>query len=484
SHIMFFLMYMSRYMTHPTAKFQQEIFKITEDRDTKLVVLSAFRGSAKSTICTTSNALWSVVSGRSHFVIIVSQTLQQARHHLAGIISMIDSNPLLKNDLGPLITAKDEQGAFSITFEKYDAKILAVSVGQNVRGIHHNQYRPDLILCDDVEDTSSVKTRDGRNKTYEWFESDIIPLGDEKTRIFLLGTPLHENSLLMQLIKEIKGGQRDGIFRRYPFLDEEGNALWPERYPTKEDVEKKRRSIVSKVFWEREYMLRIVDEEDQVILREWIKYYDKIPDINDPNNRYVGTFSGVDLASTISTRSDYSSVVSVRVFGYGNERRYYVLPNPVNVKMLYPHLIQKLKEVSLKVGNGVRTTMYVEKVAFQSIVADDLRASGFNAHGVSVTGDKHERLSLISPVIENNKVLFPRNSCEELIDQMVHFGFDHDDLCDAFVLVLSELEREKPVSTGELARLNPHLMRVWHPEDDDYDKRPRSYFGDMRKKIF
>ena len=309
SHAFFFLMYLPKYMRHGTAAFQREIFKLTEDEKIKLCVISAFRGSAKSTICTVSGCLWQIVSGRAHFVVIISQTLPQVRHHLASIATVIESNPRLRDDLGQFTTEDDEKGAFSMTFKKYNAKIIAVSVGQNIRGIHYNEYRPDYIVLDDVEDTNSVKTKEGRDKTYEWFESDVMPVGEEKTRIFLLGTPLHEDSLLMQLIKQISEGRRDGVVRTYPFLDDEGKALWPERYPTMEDIERMRRTIVNDVFWEREYMLRIVRGDDQIFRREWIQYYDDLPNKNDPKTEFRMSVIAVDPASKTGGAHDYTAMV-------------------------------------------------------------------------------------------------------------------------------------------------------------------------------
>lgn len=54
SHPLFFLIYLSRYIKKPTAAFQREIFSITSNKKLDFIVITAFRGSAKSTICTTS----------------------------------------------------------------------------------------------------------------------------------------------------------------------------------------------------------------------------------------------------------------------------------------------------------------------------------------------------------------------------------------------------------------------------------------------
>ena len=62
SHFWFFHYYFGqRYAKYPTADFQREIFNITENPDLQNIVITAFRGSAKSTIITLSYVIWSIV---------------------------------------------------------------------------------------------------------------------------------------------------------------------------------------------------------------------------------------------------------------------------------------------------------------------------------------------------------------------------------------------------------------------------------------
>ena len=84
----------------------------------------------------------------------------------------------------------------------------------------------------------------------------------------------------------------DGITKRYPFLNTDGIATWPEKFPTQFDIDTLRKSIPTLQAWEREYMLNIVSEDDQLIRQEWIQYYDELP--SNDTVRYTGI--GVDPA--------------------------------------------------------------------------------------------------------------------------------------------------------------------------------------------
>src|SRR4029077_1827283 len=100
----------------------------------------------------------------------------------------------------------DEWGSVSLVFSKLNARITAASSEQSIRGLRHNQHRPDLIVGDDLEDMASVKTKEGRQKTYQWFTGEAIPAGDKNTRTIIVGNLLHEDSLLMHLKRNIDEG--------------------------------------------------------------------------------------------------------------------------------------------------------------------------------------------------------------------------------------------------------------------------------------
>jgi hypothetical protein len=106
-------------------------------------------------------------------------------------------------------------------FKKHGARITVASTEQSIRGIRHNEHRPDLIICDDVEDVQSTKTREGRDKTYHWLDGEVIPAGDRKTRLIIVGNLLHEDSLLMRIKEETAEKENQKAFSsEYPLLDE------------------------------------------------------------------------------------------------------------------------------------------------------------------------------------------------------------------------------------------------------------------------
>jgi predicted phage terminase large subunit-like protein len=365
---------------------------------------------------------------------------------------------VLKRDLGPFQEESDEWGSFSLVFKKHGARITVASTEQSIRGIRHNEHRPDLIICDDVEDVQSTKTREGRDKTYHWLRGEVIPAGDRNTRLIIVGNLLHEDSLLMRIKEEISQGKAKGIFREYPLLDRDDTCLWPGKYKDAKDVEDEKLKVASDISWQREYLLRIIPSDDQVIYPEWIQYYDELPGTRHMG--YRGTYAGVDLAISAKDSADFTTIVSAHVYSRREKMRIYILPNPIQQKLNFPAQVDLMK--NFKSTNMPRSSdsLFVESVAYQEALPQMLELHGITAEAIKPKGDKRTRLSLTSTAIKSGIIKFPKQGCEDLIEQLVGFGVEkHDDLADAFSLLINAtLDKHSNEGT---------IIMFWLGGDDD-----------------
>lgn len=442
SHYWFFHIYFPHYIKYKTASFQKEMIEITEDNAIRNAVIVAFRGSAKSTVMTLSYAIWAMVAGRKRFITILSQTQQQSKLILTNIKHELEFNELLISDFGPFGEDAEEWRANSLVLTKYDTRITALSTGESIRGLRHKEIRPDLIVCDDVEDLSSVRNKEGRDKTFNWLTSEVIPAGDINTKLIVIGNLLHEDSLMVRLKKLIGEKKMDGIYREYPLIDSSGNVLWPGKYPSQESIEAQRRNTASESAWQREYLLKIISDKDRVVRQEWIHYYDNLPDLDGED--YLYTATGIDLAISKNDSADLTAMVSAHVFGYIENLRVYIIPDLVNERIDFPETVAMAKNLSKSLGGGDYTKLFIEEVGYQGSLIQDLVNKNVPAEGVKVRGqDKRARLALITHLIKQGKILFPRRGVEELIVQLTGFGIEkHDDLADAFSILVHGILRE------------------------------------------
>ncbi len=437
SHFWFFHYYFGqKYAKYPTADFQREMFNITENPDLQNIVITAFRGSAKSTIFTLSYVIWSIVGVKQKkFAIILGRTQLNTTPNLNAIKKELEENKAFRSDFGPFKEEIDSNGTTqSISLPDYNAQISTRSIGQNIRGIKHFQYRPDLIIADDIEDSESIKTQENRDKLFDWLTGDVIPAGDRDTQLIFIGTPLHNDSILMRLKEIFKNGDSKNIFREFPIVNEDGIPLWRGKFKTQTDIDNERAKCFSESVWQREYLLKIVDGEDQIVRSEHIHYYDDIP---NEECRFAAV--SVDPARSLKLTADYTAMVSGKMYGHGKDRKLYIMPNPVNARLNTDQLIQKVKSISMALNNnGYYARVYVEDVGMQGIIADILKANGLSAKLFPVRGwSKEDRLTAVSSLIELGQVVFPRKGAEKLIEQILGFGKEaHDDLVDACTMLI------------------------------------------------
>ena len=441
SHYCFFHLYMNRYVQYPTAEFQKELYWLTEDEVVRHAVVVAFRGSGKSTIMTVSYPIWAVLGRlQKKFIVILSQTQNQARTHLVNIKREFESNELLRKDYGPLEEESDEWGTSALLLPKFNARIIAASTEQSIRGIRHGAIRPDLIIADDVEDMNSVKTREGRNKTYDWFSGEVLPLGDQNTKIITIGNLLHEDSLLMRLREKIEAGDMNGVFKKFPLIAKGKKCLWPGKYPDERALREEEQKIGNRIAWQREYLLNIIPDEDQIIDPKWIQYYDELP-LKSKENKYLNTVIAVDLAISEKTRADYNAIIVMHVYGYpAKERRYYVDKHFVNKKMTFMQTMEAVEGIYRAFDtNSESILLLVENNAFQDVAVQHLGTRGLNVKGVAAKSDKHSRLSTAGMLFEQGRVFFPADhSCDPIAQQLIGFGVEkHDDLVDAVTMAIN-----------------------------------------------
>lgn len=452
SHLWFFSIYLNHYISYPFASFHHEMFSITEDEELRLAALVAFRGSGKSTLMSLSYPIWAVVGKlQKKFVLIINQTQVQAKLSMTNIKHELEYNELLKADICPFEEFSDEWGANSIVISNTGARITVASTEQSIRGIRHGQYRPDLVICDDVEDLELVKTKENRDKLWGWLTSEVIPIGDEHTKYVFVGNMLHEDSLMMRIKQNILSGQMKGDYKEFPLIDENHRCLWPAKFPTHKEIDVLKSKIANESAWCREFLLKIISDEDRIIRREDIHYYDELPDIEKFPPRLIAI--GTDLAISLGENADFTSIVFAYVIGYGKDLRAYILPQMVNKRLSFPETLNELKRIEqmLYIRFKRHSTIYVEKISYQESLSQQLVVEGLFSEPVSIGNlDKRARLSLASPYIKSGRFLFPRDGAEELINQIVNFGIEkHDDLADALTLTtLKIIEGDLPVATG------------------------------------
>lgn len=165
------------------------------------IAIAAPRRHAKSTAITLAYVLACVLFRERSYVIIISDTITQACQFLGDIKRAIDNNDELKKMFKVSRFLKESEDDIEVEFEDGKAfKIQARGSEQKMRGLKWDNKRPDLIIGDDLENDEIVMNKDRREKFKRWFYAAVIPCVSAEGIIRIVGTILHEDSFLNNLM--------------------------------------------------------------------------------------------------------------------------------------------------------------------------------------------------------------------------------------------------------------------------------------------
>lgn len=265
--------YLPEHFYGEPAEFHFELEQLLAEHER--VGVAAPRGHNKSTLITLGYALYRAAEHFEPFILIVSDTRDQAVDHLGNVQKELLENERLTEDYPHLRlpSSKDYQKK---KVQKKTSDIITLGgiifkargAGQSLRGVRVGNKRPTLILVDDLENDERVENPDQRDKLEKWFTKSLSNLpGAVGGQIVVIGTILHRKSLLSKILNPEHF--KAYVKRLYKAIQDDGTALWPSAW-TLEKLAKKKYDIGSRAF-SSEYMNEPVDEGSTLFKQAWIK---------------------------------------------------------------------------------------------------------------------------------------------------------------------------------------------------------------------
>lgn len=440
-----------------------ECEKILAAKGTRSAV-AAPRGHAKSTVMSLKNVLHAALYGYKKYILLISDTESQAVSFLEAIKYELETNEAILRDFGDM-AAKPWKTA-SILLAN-GCRIDAVGSGQKLRGRRNYERRPDLILCDDIENDEGVRTTEQRRKTADWFWKAVCKSGDSYTDIVVIGTILHHDSLLAGLL------ENPGFFslKYQAVLAEAPSPLWGEwekKFTDLADTNREKTAAAffrahrkemlqgSRVLWKEKlsyYDLRVmrltegesafnsemqnqpIDPGACLFSSQWFRFYQpQEVDFRAPRFRFYG-YCDPSLGRTAS--SDYSAIITLAadaesglcyVWDADIDRRH---PDKIIADIL-----DKERLLRRETGRGY-TLFGAETNQFQWFLKEQLARESARQglylpiQGVRATEDKGLRIGSLQPDVKNGYIRF-RADQTLLLHQLSQFPLGaHDDGPDA-----------------------------------------------------
>jgi hypothetical protein len=222
----------------PTPQFHREAWKLYSS-DIKSAYVIAPRDHAKSTALTFDYILAEICFRTSDYVLLIGSTEDKAAEQLSNISEELHENIDLREEFGVVGFETEQKTEIIVEFDDgYRARVLARGSEQKIRGAMWKGKRPNLIVCDDMEDDEQVESVERRKKFRRWFFRAAKQSLSKSGKIRVHGTILHEDSLLMRLHRNKTW---TGLFyRAHQSYDDFSNLLWPQRWTEAQLREKQR----------------------------------------------------------------------------------------------------------------------------------------------------------------------------------------------------------------------------------------------------
>lgn len=411
--------------------------------ENRQVAIAAPRGHAKSTAITHAYVLANVLFREKKHVVIVSATEAQSVNFLGDIKNELVENEDLRELFGVKKITKDSETDVRVQFDDGEQfRIIAKGSEQKLRGLKWRNIRPDLIVGDDLEDDEQVLNKERRDKFKRWFFGALVPAVSSTGTIRVVGTVLHFDSLLENLMTNSAWHTK-----RYRAHNEDFSfILWPELW-SEERLRAKRQELTDMGIPEayaQEYLNHPIDEKTSFFNRG------DLIDISNKDENLTYYF-GVDLAVSQAQRADFTAIVVVGVSPSGKLK-------VVDVRRGRWDALQTIDELFEAYQRYNPETVVIERGAIEKAIGPFLYAE-MNKRGVFInlrpetpTKDKMSRARSIQARMRAGGVEFDKDAhwYPDLEEEITRFPMGkHDDQVDALSWIGLVLDKLIEASTSQ-----------------------------------
>jgi len=248
-YLLWVLDIMPAYCELPPSKMHQEmdgIFAHMTNKRKLKIVIEGPRDSAKSTHGAEGFVLYSVCHAMETYILIISDTTEQACKHLDVIKEELVSNELVAERY-PDCFGEGPVWKNNAIETRNGIRIEALGAGKKIRGRRFKNHRPSLIVGDDLEGDEAIHSAKMREHRLEWFLKGVMKAGGPNTNFLVLGSRLQSSCLVAKLAAS--PGWDDYLYKsiiKFPHRMD----LWAEWERILRDVQLDRPAYEARVFYE------------------------------------------------------------------------------------------------------------------------------------------------------------------------------------------------------------------------------------------
>ena len=417
--------FLPHYLTSKIPDFHREIYKIIPNY--KRLVIAAPRGFAKSTIISRFYPLWLALFKKAKDITIISASETLAIGFLRDIKRELEINSLIRTIWGDQKTDKWTENHIIL---QTGVSIRARGAGGQIRG-----FRPDVVVCDDIETDESVESEEQRKKIKDWLFKACLNTLLPEGQFIIIGTIIHPLSVLADLLVMDNGWEKRKYQAYKGASQEEGKELWIDLW-THQKLQQRKAEIGSWAF-SSEYLNNPVSNETAPVKEGQIRYWTELP-------RQYSCVIAVDPAYSDDETADYKVASVVAMDSQLNRYliTYIRTHEPIgDFQDSIINLFRRYKETCTSVGvpnSGVEKAFFdsflkrCEEKKLLSIPITELKNTFTNAAtSISTRNKKARVVSALQPLFEQGKY-YIHGTHIEARDELLTIGSSRwDDIVDS-----------------------------------------------------
>jgi len=436
------------------APFHHRICKSLGNTALKRVLVSAPRGSAKSTWFNLIYPMWRIAfksSNEDIFIVIISEAQSQSINFLGRIKYHLNSSEKFKELFGDLGEKTAIRWTNNDVILANNVRIVALGTGQRVRGFIEGDTRPTDIIIDDFESELNANTPEARAKNRTWALNAVFPSIADSGRILMVGTPISEDCFLYYA-KDSKVWDSnwfavcEDLSAALDGDDENAGLLWSAKYDTQKIIEiyDEFKNTGNVHGFYQEYMCQPQSPGEAPFQESYFKEFGALLERkgSDWYLTYgsgegetlipIDLYMGVDPASSLSIKADYFVIAVVGVDSHDNRYLIDIFRDRIRPSEQPQKIIDWYKKYK------PRKTK-IESTAYQEALRDGVRAimrdSGLFIPGIESglkpRTPKSERLLSLVPHFARGKFFFRPEHRSVKLEFTSYPRGKHDDAMDA-----------------------------------------------------
>lgn len=407
--------YFPHYCQSPFARFHLKQQRLVQENKRGVFVWIMSRALAKTTVHTVMNTIYMMVTGEARTIIVASYNGENATRLLARIKVLLEGNQRLIQDFGQFQGLSGWEASALQTQQGH--LLVAVGSGQSPRGLSNEEVRPDLIICDDLDEDEQSRNPERVDNAEQWVRGSLLGTFDitGRARFIMVGNRFAEDMVLKRMYEVADHRMEVNI------TDAKGNPSWPERH-TKKDIAHMEAKMGYNVA-QRELHNNPI-QEGKTFKREWIQWQ---PMTN--LRQYRAMVAYLDPGFKKTKTADSKAWVLVGFTG----DKYHVLKAYVGVASIVEMIGWGYELAAYVSKHGAVAQLWMEEVFLQSLLYDDFAEEAKKrGQPLPLRGDKRKkpekdaRIESISGHFERGNVVFnaaekENHHMKRLVTQTLNF---------------------------------------------------------------